>query len=113
MARVGSQHSIAGKRINLKNEIWKWFGRELKVHCEKREDYDKNVSWEKCRPGGWYLIPDEPNEYDVIIPAALYNRVAELLGLPKRSVCEKRRLHGQKMAETNKEHRFLRKTISI
>ena len=111
MARAGSRHSIAGKRINLKNKIWKWFGKEFKVHCEKREDYDKIVSLEMCRPGGWYLFPDRSKEYDVIIPVVLYNRVAELLGLPQRPVCVKRRIHGQKMAETNKEHRFLRKTI--
>lgn len=95
------------------NEIWKWFGKECKVHCEKREDYDKIVSWEKCRPGGWYLIPDEPNEYDVIIPSLLFNRVAKQLSLPSRPVCENRRIHGQKMAETNRKHRFLRKTNSI
>jgi hypothetical protein len=96
----------------LKNEIWKWFGREYKVHCEKREDYVKITSWTGCRPGGLYLFPDRHVEYDVIISPALYNRVAELLALPTRPVCEKRRIHGQIMAETNKEHRFLRKTIS-
>ena len=96
---------------DVKNEIWKWFGREFKVHCERWEDYKIIVSWEKCREGGSYLFPDRHKEYDVIIPAMLYNRVAELLNLPFRSVCEKRRIHGQKMAETNRKHRFLRKTI--
>ena len=97
----------------MKNEIWKWFGRECKVHCREREDHVKIVCWKKCRPGGWYLFPDGHIEYDALIPAVYYNRVAELLDLPTRPVCEKRRNHGQKMAETNKKHRFLRKTMSI
>ena len=96
----------------MKNEIWKWFGNKYKVHCEKREDQVKIVSWTKCRPGGSYLFPDGHIEYDALIPATYYDRVSELLDLPIRPVCEKRRNHGQKMAETNKEHRFLRKTIS-
>ena len=96
----------------MKNEIWQWFGREFKVHCERWAVYKIIVSWERCREGGSYLFPDGHKEYDVIIPTAYYNRVAELLNLPLRPVCEKRRIHGQKMAETNKEHRFLRKTIS-
>lgn len=95
----------------MKNEIWKWFRREYKVHCEKRFDYERIVSWNRCRPGGWYLIPDERKEYDAIIPAELYNRVAELLALPTRAVSCNRSVHGHKMAETNKVHRFLRKTI--
>lgn len=96
----------------MDNEIWKWFGREFKVHCKKWEDYIKIVSWKKCRPGGSYLFPGGHNEYDALIPVVYYNRVAELLDLPTRLVCEKRRIHGQKMAETNKKHQFLRKTIS-
>ena len=97
----------------MKNEIWKWFGRKYKVHCEKRGDYVKMISWTKCRTGGCYIFPEGHIEYDALIPAVYYNRVAELLDLPLRPVCEKRRIHGQKMAETNKKHRFLRKTMSI
>ena len=96
----------------MKNDIWKWFGSEFKVHCEKREDYQQIVCWTKCRPGGSYLFPDGHKEYDVIIPTSLYDRVAKLLGLPPRPVCEKRRIHGHEMAEMNKKHRFLRKTNS-
>lgn len=96
----------------MKNEIWKWFERKYKVHCEKREGYIKIVSWTKCRPGGLYMFPDGHIEYDALIPAEYYNRVTELLNLPSRPVCEKRRNHGQRMAETNKKHRFLRKTNS-
>ena len=96
----------------MKNEIWKWFGRKFKVHCEKREDYLRIVSWKKCRPGGSYLFPDGHKEYDALILAVYYDRAAELLALTTRPVCEKRRIHGQKMAETNRKHRFLRKTIS-
>lgn len=69
----------------MKNEIWKWFDSDYKVHCQRREDYDKIMSWKKSRPGGVYYIPGAPNEYDVIVPEEYVKRTAELLGLSKKS----------------------------
>lgn len=96
----------------MDNEIWKWFGSEFKVHCNSREDYVKIVGRRKSRPGGWYLFPDGHNEYDALIPAQYYNRVARLLGLPLRPVSRARKGQGLRMSEMNKSHRFLRNTNS-
>ena len=69
----------------MKNEIWKWFGSEYKVHFENEDDYRQVLKWSGCRPGGVYYMPDGTREYDAIIPAAHYDRVAKLLGLPPKT----------------------------
>jgi len=68
----------------MKNEIWKWFDDELKVHCENNQDYRRIMDWKGTRHGSTYLFPDGSVQYDVIIPRRLHNRAARLLGLPNR-----------------------------
>jgi len=69
----------------MKNEIWKWFENDYKVHCKNRDDYEKILSWKNSRPGGVYYIPGEPNEYDAIIPEEYVEKAVELLGLDSKS----------------------------
>ncbi|HUV31685.1 MAG TPA: hypothetical protein VMY05_11435 [Acidobacteriota bacterium] len=82
----------------MKADIWKWFGNEYKVHCERREDYKTILSWPGCRWGGDYYHPDGHVEFDVIIPARHRNAAVRLLGLrPKNS--EKSSVVAQQVTE--------------
>ena len=65
----------------MKNSIWKWFGSEYKAYCQKKEDYDKIITWSGSRHGSVYYFPNGHMEYDVIIPKRLYKRTALRLGL--------------------------------
>lgn len=63
----------------MKIDIWEWFDRELKVHCDHKEHYDKILRWKGCKEGGIYYYPDGTIEYDVIIPRKYEARVRNLL----------------------------------
>lgn len=65
----------------MKNEIWRWFGNQYKCHCRKKKDYQEIMSWTGSEYGGVYLIPNEPNEYDVIISNGNLNRAKKLMKL--------------------------------
>ena len=96
----------------MKNEVWKWFDGRFKVHCKGADDARKVLSWKGAEDGGIYHFPDRHIESDVIIPADLYNRTAELLGLPKREKSVNRVKIGKEKSQTNSKHRFLRRSFS-
>ena len=68
----------------MKDEIWKWFGSEYKVHCQRREDYEQMLRWSGCRDGGVYYYPDGYREWDVIIPKRCVNRARAILSKSRR-----------------------------
>lgn len=66
------------------NELW-WFGPTVyKFHTADRALYDKISRWKNTRWGCTYSYPDGHHEWDLVIPARYYNRVARLAGLPQK-----------------------------
>lgn len=98
---------------DCKNEngaIFKFGDNMYKAHCKDSSLAKKIATWQGCESGSVYHYPDGHKEMDVIFPGKLYNRVAELLGLPLEKKNPKRVAQGQKMSVMNKKHRFLRNT---
>ena len=98
------------KEQKVPNNIWKYQGNTFKAHCTDIALAKRIASWDGCERSGTYYHPDGHNEMDVIFPARLYNRVAELLKSPLRQKNPKRVAHGREMSVINKKHRFLRNT---
>ncbi len=91
------------------DEIWPYFDR-YKAHCSNVEDARAILGWKETEKSSVYHYPDGHRELDVLLPANLYNRVAEVLGLPPKHGKSKRIAHGKRMAVVNKKHQFLRKS---
>jgi hypothetical protein len=94
----------------VSNDIWKYQGNTFRAHCTDMSLAKRMAGWEACQKSAIYYYPDGHSEMDVLFPAELYNRVAELLKLPLRQKNPKRVAQGQKMSVINKKHRFLRNT---
>jgi hypothetical protein len=95
---------------NKNGAIWRFSESTYKVHCKNPDMARKLASWDGCEQSSVCHYPDGHQEMDVLFPAKLYNRVAELLGLPLKKKNPKRVAQGQKMSVMNKKHRFLRNT---
>ena len=80
-------------------EIWD-YGRGLfKVFLDDREIKNKIVGWEGCIVHGYYSYPSGERAWDMICPTKLFNRVAALVGLPKKKKNMNRVAHGKKIGK--------------
>lgn len=96
----------------MENKIGRYHRQVYKAHCADPALARKIASWDGCERSAIYHFPDGHREVDVLFPGKLYNRVAQLLGLPPRSKNLKRMAQGKRMSVINKKHRFSRNTRS-
>jgi hypothetical protein len=78
-------------------EIWRYFD-EFKVYMENAKRKDRIASWQGCRVSNLYYNPKgQLIGWDVIFPRRLYDRVAQLCGLPLRQKPPGRVAQGQRL----------------
>ena len=65
-------------------KIWDYGRGVFKVFLGNIEHRDRIASWEGCIVHGYYSYPDGDRAWDIICPTKLYDRVATLVGLPKK-----------------------------
>ena len=91
----------------MKSEIRSYYRGYCKVYTEDYEVKQKIASWKGCKHSNTYY-----NRYgqligwDLIFPSKLYNRAAELIGLPLRGKNHNRIKQGRDMADRNRQHQF-------
>jgi len=96
-----------------KAELWNYSKGYYKVYLEEGSLAKKIAGWNDCQLCGHYYNRDgKLFGGDIIFPSKLYDRVAEMLGLPKRQKNPNRIRQGKKIAETFQKQRFLRDTKS-
>ena len=83
----------------MENMIWDYGRGFFKVFLENRDYRDRIASWDGCIVHGYYWYPDGTRAWDIICPTRLYNRVAGLVGLPKKKKSPKRVAQGKKLGE--------------
>jgi len=92
----------------MKSEIWAYYRGYFKVYTEDYETKQKIASWNGCKHSNTYY-----NRYgqligwDLIFPSKLYNKVAQLLGLPMRAKNHNRVNQGKKLGLLAKDKDFL------
>ena len=95
----GTQDGMDGKarRVTATEEIWRYFD-AFKVYTENATLKDRIASWEECRVSNrYYNRQGRLFAWDLIFPRKLYNRVAELCGLPPRKKSPKRVAQGKRL----------------
>lgn len=79
-------------------DLWPYFRGTYKVYVEETVLKDRIANWQDCRIHCLYynrhftLVA-----WDIIFPSRLYNRVAQLCGLPPRKKSPKRVAHGKRL----------------
>jgi len=77
--------------------IWQ-YGRGLfKVYLDDIKLRDRIAGWEECVLHCRYMYPGGDNAWDIIFPARLYDRVADLVGLPRKKKNPKRVALGKEL----------------
>ena len=56
----------------------------ISLRLDDREIKNRIVGWEGCIVHGHYSYPSGERAWDMICPTKLFNRVAALVGLPKK-----------------------------
>jgi len=95
----------------VKAEIWSYSKGLCKGYVEDKTLARQIAGWKNCQLCGSYF--DKAGRLfgcDIIFPSRLYNRVAELLELPKKLKNLNRVHQGQRISETLRNYRFLRNT---
>jgi hypothetical protein len=78
-------------------EIWPYFD-EFKVYTEHITLKDRIAGWQGCRVSNlYYNRHGRLFAWDLIFPRRLYDRVAELCGLPPRKTSQKRVAQGKRL----------------
>ena len=76
-------------KVGTKGQIWPYEpGRHPRVYKVYTDDLNiaaKIAGWKGCRYHATYYHPDGRVVRDVLVPAALYKRACELLGVPARA----------------------------
>lgn len=91
----------------LTTEIWRYFD-EFKVCTEHATLKDRIASWEGCRVSNrYYNRRGQLFAWDVIFPRRLYDRVAQLCGLPLRKKSPGRVAHGKRLGARAKRFGYV------
>ena len=85
----------------MKSEIWFYEKGFYKCYVEELEYKEKLLKLEGVKSSCHYSYPNGKNAWDFILPCRLYNKVAELVGLPKKKKNFNRVRMGKKMAIKN------------
>ena len=80
-------------------EIWTYGRGSFKVYLEDREVVNRVSGWEGCELQCHYYYPDGKIAWDIVCPSKLFDRAAELLGLPKKKKNPKRVANGKKLGK--------------
>ena len=84
------------------SEIWKYFRGEYRCYTENIGLARRILSWKSVERGAIYYYPDfSIKGLDFIIRTRTYNRVARVLGLPKRKKSPRRIKRGQRLQESD------------
>ena len=78
------------------------------MFLEDRDKRNRIASWEGCTIHGHYYYPGGNRAWDIICPTKLYNRVANLLGLPRKKKNPKRVEQGKKLGKRAVENDHLK-----
>jgi hypothetical protein len=87
------------ERYRVIYELWEYGRGFFKVYLEDRDAVNRITGWTECEAGCFYFHPDGKLAWDVIVPSKFYDRVAELLSLPKKKKNPKRVEQGKKLGE--------------
>ena len=78
--------------------IWPFFRSQYKVYVEDAALKDRIAGWQGCRVHCIYHNPRfRVVAWDIIVPSRLYDRVAQLCGLPPRKKSPGRVAHGKRL----------------
>lgn len=79
-------------------DIWPFFRGQYKVYVEDAALKDRIAGWQDCRVHCVYHNRRfRVVAWDIIFPSRLYDRVAELCGLPSRQKSPGRVAHGKRL----------------
>lgn len=84
----------------MKAEIWNWNKGKIKVYTEDPAQLARIRSWKKAKQHSQYFFRDGRYGEDFILPARLHDKVAEMLGLSKKTKSHRRVENGKRLAET-------------
>jgi len=85
------------RRATPTEEIWRYFD-EFKVYTENPALKDRIASWQGCRVSNrYYTRQGRLFAWDLIFPRRLYDRLAELCGLPLRRKAPGRVAQGKRL----------------
>jgi len=91
------------RRATSTEEIWHYFD-EFKVYTENPALKDRIASWEGCRVSNlYYSRQGRLFAWDLIFPRRLYDRVADLCGLPLRKKAPGRVAQGKRLGARAKQ----------
>jgi len=83
--------------MNGNIEIWS-FGRGwYQLFTDDVKILERVIRWNKVKKFGKYLYPDGSIGISILFPASIYNRIAEELGLPKKTKSLGRIKQGQRL----------------
>ena len=86
---MSTQHTV---------DIWPFFRGQYKVYVEDAALKDRIAGWKDCRVHCVYHNRRmRVVAWDIIVPSRLYNRVAELCGLPPKQKSPGRVAHGKRL----------------
>ena len=84
------------------SEIWKYFRGEFRCYTENIALARRILSWKSVERGAIYYYPDfSIKGLDFIFRTRTYNRVARVLGLPKRKKAPRRVKKDQRLQESD------------
>jgi len=89
-------------------ELWPYYRGWYKVYVEDAALRDRIAGWKDCRLSNtYYNRRFRVIAWDLIVPAKLHDRVAELCGLPLRKKAPRRVAHGKRLGARAKARGYL------
>lgn len=85
----------------MKAEIWNFERGFIKVFTSSYEIKTQIARWARAKVSCYYISRDGKKAWDFILPSKLYNRAAELLGLPMKQKNRNRVEAGKRVGRRN------------
>lgn len=94
----------------MKNEICEYEKKKgrYRVHIVDYDVMEKISLWKDCTPHAEYRYPDGTWAWDFLFPGDIYDRVARLVGLPKKKKNPKKVARGKRLGELAVANDYLR-----
>ena len=82
-------------------EIWSFDRGRFQLFTKDIKKLSKIRRWKKVERFGFYVYPNGSVGISILFPTSIYNRVAEELGLPKKTKSPGRVKQGQRLQKVN------------
>lgn len=93
-------------------EMWDYERGYFKVFLSDIGIRNRIVKWEGCFINGHYRFPGGTRAWDIVCPSKLFNKIAEITGLPKKEKKIKRVEHGKNLGKKAVENNHLKINVA-